>query len=70
MVDDKIDNDIKKKPPLRSILKALRMCQSNTDGTTQWDMSRATSEATGCRHQATTCSVPPRRPPGQQANKQ
>ena len=33
-------------------------------------MSRATSEATGCHHRVTTCSVLPWRPPGQQANKQ
>jgi hypothetical protein len=33
-------------------------------------MSRATPEATGHRHQVTTCSVLPQRPPGQQANKQ
>ncbi len=33
-------------------------------------MSRATSEATGHRHWATTHSVLPRRPSGQQANKQ
>jgi hypothetical protein len=33
-------------------------------------MSRPTLEATGRRHRATTCSVLPQRPPGQQANKQ
>ncbi len=33
-------------------------------------MSRATPEATGCRHRATTCAVLPQWPPGQQANKQ
>jgi hypothetical protein len=32
-------------------------------------MSRATSEATGCQDQATTHSVLPQWPPGQQANK-
>jgi hypothetical protein len=33
-------------------------------------MSRATPEASGCRHQATTCSVLPQPPPGQQQTKQ
>jgi hypothetical protein len=33
-------------------------------------MSRATLEATGCRHWATTCSVSPQRLPGQQQTKQ
>ncbi len=36
----------------------------------QWGMSRATLEATGRWHWATTCSVLPQRPPEQQANKQ
>ncbi len=57
-------------PPLRPVLKALRMCWSNTDGITQCGMSGATLEATGRHHWATTCSVSPQRPPEQQANKQ
>jgi hypothetical protein len=40
------------------------------NGIAQCGMSRATSEATGCHHRATTCSVLPQRPPEQQANKQ
>ncbi len=44
--------------------------QSNIDRIAQCSMSRATPEATGCRHWATTCYVLPQRPPGQQANKQ
>ncbi len=36
----------------------------------QCGMSRATSEATGRHHRATTCSVSPQQPPEQQANKQ
>ncbi len=55
-------------PP--TILMATAERRSNTDGIAQCGMSRATSEATGRRHQATTCSVLPQRPPGQQANKQ
>jgi hypothetical protein len=43
---------------------------SDTDGITQCGMSRATPEATGCCHQATTPCVLPQRPPGQQASKQ
>ncbi len=44
--------------------------RSNTDGIARCGMSRATPEATGCRHRATTRSVLPQRPPRQQANKQ
>ncbi len=46
------------------------MRRSDTDGIARCSMSRATSEATGHHHQATTCSVLPQRPPEQQANKQ
>jgi hypothetical protein len=46
------------------------MRQSNTDGIARCDMSRATLEATGRHHQATTHSVSPQRPPEQQASKQ
>jgi hypothetical protein len=37
---------------------------------TQCSISRATPEATGRRHRATTCSILPQQPPGQQAIKQ
>ncbi len=49
---------------------ATAVRQSNTDGIAQCGMSRATPEATGCRHWTTTCYILPQRPPGQQANKQ
>jgi hypothetical protein len=49
---------------------ATGVCRSNTDGIARCGMSTATPEATGRRHQATTCSVLPHRPPGQQAYKQ
>ncbi len=55
-------------PP--AVLMATAVRRSNTDGIAQWGMSRATPEATGRRHWATTCSALPQRPPGQQANKQ
>jgi hypothetical protein len=57
-------------PHLLAILIATAVRQSNTDGIAQCGMSRATPEATGCRHWATTCLVLPQWPPGQQANKQ
>ncbi len=57
-------------PLLRPVLKALWMLRSNTDSIAQCGMSRATSEATGCCHRATTHSISPQRPPEQQANKQ
>jgi hypothetical protein len=49
---------------------ATAVRRSNTDGIAQWGMSRATPEATGRRHWATTRYILPQRPPGQQANKQ
>ncbi len=49
---------------------AMAVRQSNTDGIAQCGMSRATPEATGRCHWATTCYVSPQQPPGQQANKQ
>ncbi len=55
-------------PPAVSMATAVR--RSNTDGIAQCGMSRATPEATGCRHRATTCYLLPQQPPGQQANKQ
>jgi hypothetical protein len=48
---------------------ATAVRQGNTDGITQWGTFRATLEATGHRHWATTCSVLPPWLPGQQANK-
>jgi hypothetical protein len=42
----------------------------NTDGIDQCGMSRATLEATGRRHWATSCSISPQRPPEQQQTKQ
>ena len=55
-------------PPAVSMATVVR--RSNTDGIARCGMSRATPEATGRRHRATTRSVSPQRPPGQQANKQ
>jgi hypothetical protein len=53
-----------------AVLMATAVRRSNTDGIARCGMSTATPEATGCRHWATTCSVLPQRPPGQQADKQ
>jgi hypothetical protein len=55
-------------PP--AVLMATAVRRSNTDGIARCGMSRATPEATGRRHQATTCSLLPQWPPEQQANKQ
>ncbi len=57
-------------PHLSAISMATAVCRSNKDGIAWCGMSRATPEATGRWHRATTCSVLPQRPPGQQANKQ
>jgi hypothetical protein len=56
-------------PHLPAILMAMAVRRSNTDGIAQCSMSMATPEATGRRHRATTCSVSPQQPPGQQAYK-
>ncbi len=53
-----------------AVLVATAVRWSNTDGISKCSMSRATLGATGCRHCATTHSVLPQCPPGQQANKQ
>ncbi len=59
-----------KAPHPPAILMATAVRRSNTDGIARCGMSRATPEATGRRHRATTHSVSPQRPPGHQANKQ
>ncbi len=56
------------RPP--AILMATVVRRSNTDGIARCGMSRATPEATGRCHRATTHYVLPQQPPGQQANKQ
>jgi hypothetical protein len=53
-------------PPSQAILMTMWRCWSNTCGIAQCSMSRATPEATGCRHWATTHFISPRRPPGRQ----
>ncbi len=55
-------------PPAVSMATAVR--RSDTDGIARCGMSRATPEATGRHHRATTRYVSPQQPPGQQANKQ
>ena len=55
-------------PPAILIALAVRRC--DTKHIAQCSMPRATPEATGCRHWATTHSVLPQHLPGQQANKQ
>ncbi len=57
-------------PPSQAILMAMRMRWSNEPGIARCSKSRATLDAPGSHHRATTCSVLPQRPPGQQANKQ
>jgi hypothetical protein len=56
--------------PLQTILMAMVRRWSNTCGIARCSMSRATLEATGRRHRATTRSVSPWRPPGRQQTKQ
>ncbi len=49
---------------------AMQTCWSNECGIARSSKSRATLDAPGSRHRATTRSILPQRPPGQQANKQ
>ncbi len=70
MVNDKINDDIKMHLHCGPFRRPCGCAGANTDGIAQCGMSRATSEATGCRHRATTCSILPQQPPEQQANKQ
>jgi len=53
-------------PPSQAILMTMRRRWSDKCGIAQCSMPRATLEATGCRHRATTHSISPWRPPGQQ----
>ncbi len=55
--------------PLRAISMAMAVRLCNMERITQCSMTRASPEATGCRHRVTTCSVLPRRQPGRQSTK-
>jgi hypothetical protein len=44
-----------------AVLMATAVHPGNTDSIARCGMSRATSEATGCRHRATTRSISPKR---------
>jgi len=57
-------------PPSWAISMAMAVRRCHTERITRCSMTRASSEATGCRHWATTCSVLPRRLPGRQQTKQ
>ncbi len=57
-------------PCLPAVLMATAVRRSNTDSIAKCGISRATLEATGRRHRATTCSIMPQWLPGQQTNKQ
>ncbi len=57
-------------PPSMAILMAMAVCRCNKKRIAQCSMSRGYPEATGRQHWATTHSVLPHRPSGQQANKQ
>ncbi len=56
-------------PPSLAVLMAMVVRRCNTKCIAQSSMSRATPEATGRHHWATTCSILPQRPPGQQQTK-
>ena len=46
-----------------TILMAMAMQRYNVGRIARWSTSRASLEATGCRHRASACAVSPRRPP-------
>ena len=54
-------------PLLRAISMAMAVRRCDTERITWCSMTRASPEATGCCHQAITCSILPRRPQGRQS---
>jgi len=46
-----------------TISMAMAMQRYDTRRIAQWNVSRVSLEANGCRHQASACAVLPRRPP-------
>ena len=48
---------------LMAILIAMGMQRYNTGRIDQWSTSRASLEATGCRHQSSACTASPWWPP-------
>jgi len=57
-------------PPSRAISMVMAVRRCNTERIGRCIMTRVLPEATGCCHWATTRSVSPRRPPGQQSTQQ
>jgi hypothetical protein len=60
--DNEIGDD-KNEGKLLAISIAMQMRRYNAGHITQWSTSRASLEATGCRHRASARAVSPRRPP-------
>jgi len=56
-------------PPSRPITMAMAVRRCHMECIAQCSMTRASPEATGRRHWATTCSVLPQRPPERQQTK-
>ena len=48
---------------LTTISMAMAMQRYNAGRIARWSTSRASLEATGCRHRASACAVSPQRPP-------
>jgi len=48
---------------LTTISMAMAMQRYDVGHIAQWITSRASLEATGCRHRVSACAVSPRRPP-------
>ena len=57
-------------PPSWAISMVIAVRRCHTERISRCSMTRASLEATGCRHWATTHSILPRRPPGWQQTKQ
>jgi hypothetical protein len=60
--DNEIGDD-KNEGKSLAILIAMQTRRYDAGHIAQWNTSRASLEATGCRHQASACAVSPRRPP-------
>jgi len=62
VADNEID-ETKNAGKSTTISMAMAMQRYNTGRIAQWSTSRASLEATGCRHRASACAVSPRRLP-------
>ena len=59
----RIDSNKKNADESQAISMAMAMQRYDARRITRWITSRASLEATGCRHRASACAISPRWPP-------